>query len=339
MADHYVRQVLEDVEVTHFGLGGLAAMTMVVAKAEMCMITIAPPGCGKSTVGDWMADKHWEGYKKQSMTRSSLKAYEDLFNGFTGCVVFDDVGAIDTEWSRVQTLVTMAEIVYGHFVSKDSHQLHIEISDFHGSAILNVQPNVLREVVKDGSWHANLADKSLRYYHLRRATKPNKNKLDIDIDWGLPLSEIPDYAGDSPIWTAVMNVGLEQWTRPRALEHCTRLLKAVTALGRSPESDETDLTLLLELMRPMTVEMEMIEKEGFGSKAIVNDNLLYMLVEFATYDDLTYEMIATDYHMKSTQVQRILGNMIDWFEKIGTNPVKLRRSERLEVLLKRAGIR
>ena len=117
------------------------------------------------------------------------------------------------------------------------------------------------------------------------------------------------------------------------------LLRAVTALGRSPESDETDLSVLLELMRPMTVEMDMIEKEGFGSKALVNDNLLYMLVEFATYEDVTYEKIAVDYHMKSSQVQRILANMIDWFEKVGTNPVKLRRSERMDNLLVRAGIR
>lgn len=166
MADHYVTAISEAIEVTHPGLGNLSAICMVAAKARQCLIVIAPPGCGKSRVASWIAAKHWDGYLKQSMTRSSLKAYEELFNNFDGCVVFDDVGAIDTEWSRVQTLVTMAEIVYGHFISKDSHQLHIEIDNFNGSAILNVQPNVLGEVVKDASWHANLADKSLRYYHL-----------------------------------------------------------------------------------------------------------------------------------------------------------------------------
>ena len=339
MGDHYIDQVAEAVETTHPGLGGLCAITMVAAKAHKCLITVAPPGCGKSTVGDWLEKYHPDAFKKQSVTRSSLKIYEEQFNGFTGCIIFDDVGAIDTDWSRIQTMVTMAEIVYGHFVSKDSHQLHIEIDDFYGSAILNIQPNVLKEVVEHPSWHANLADKSLRYYHLHRATIPNEEKIAVEIDWGLELDEVPRYNGNSPAWTAILNIGMEQWTRPRALEHCRDLLQAVTALGRTPETTQDDLEVLLELMRPMTVEMEMIEREGFGSKARLNDNLLYMLVEFATYTNVTYEMIAVDYHMKASKVHDILNNMIDWFEKVGTNPVKLQPSERLLTLLAKAGIR
>lgn len=339
MADHYVGEIWEAIEATHVGLGRLGAMCMVAAKARQCLIIVAPPGCGKSRIGTWIVAKHWDGYLKHSVTRSSLKIYEEQFNDFTGCVVFDDVGAIDTEWSRVQTLVTMAEIVYGHFISKDSHQLHIEIDNFNGSAILNIQPNVLGEIVKDASWHANLADKSLRYYHLQRATKPNPDEIDVDIDWGLDLDEVDDYDGDSPIWQAVLNIGMEQWTRPRALEHCNHLLRAVSGLGGNPTPGDLELTTLLELMRPMTVEMEMIEKDGFGSKARVNDNLLYMLVEFATYNEVTYEIIAQDYHMKPSQAQRILSNMIDWFVKISNNPVKLRPSPRLEELFIKAGIR
>ena len=339
MAEHYVQEVAEAVEVTHPGLGNLAAMSIVAAKAGQCLITVAPPGCGKSTIGDWLAAKHPEAYKKQSVTRSSLKIYEDLFNDFTGCIIFDDVGAIDTEWSRIQTMVTMAEIVYGHFVSKDSHQLHIEIDNFQGSAILNIQPNVLKEVVEHSTWHANLADKSLRYYHLHRATSPNSAGIDVNIDWGLELDSIDLYTEDSPTWQAILNIGLEQWTKPRALEHCTKLLKAVTALGNGATPGELEATTLLELMRPMTVEMEMIEKDGFGSKARLNDNLLYMLVEFATYPLVTYEQIATDYHMKPSKAQYILSHMMDWFEKVDTNPVRLQPTPRLTTLLQRAGIR
>ena len=337
--DHPLQELMEAIESTHEGLGKLAVMSLVAAKAGQCLITVAPPGCGKSTVGDWLELVHPEAYKKQSVTRSSLKVYEKLFNGFTGCVIFDDVGAIDTEWSRVQTLVTMAEIVYGHFVSKDSHQLHIEIDDFFGSAILNIQPNVLKEVIAHPSWHANLADKSLRYYHLHRATKPNAAKLSAPADWGIDFNEVPPYDGDSPMWDAIMDIGLEQWTRPRALEHCQGLLRAVTALGSGAVPGELEMEVLINLMKPMTVEMEMIEKQGFGSQAILNDNLLYMLVEFATYGVCTYEQIAVDYHMKPTKVRDILRHMVDWFEQVGVNPVRLQASERLLELLKKAGIR
>lgn len=339
MGDHPILTIVETIDASHPGLGRLAAFSLVTAKARKCLITVAPPGCGKSTIGDWLETVHPDAYVKQSLTRSSLKVYEDLFNGFRGLIIFDDVGAIDTEWSRTQTLVTMAEIVYGHMVQKDSHQLHIDIDDFRGAAILNIQPNVLKDVVEQPVWHSNLADKSVRYYHLVRATAPTQATIECEADWGLEIDEIPPYVGDSATWTAILNIGMLQWTRPRALEHCGDMLRAVAALGSAPEAGEVELEILLDLMRPMTVEAEILEKSGFGSKATLNDNLLYMIVEFATYDNVTYDQIATDYHMKPTQAQFILGHMVEWFEKVGTNPVKLQRSERLTTLLKRAGIR
>lgn len=339
MSDTYVCDLEERVDATHPGLGKLAAMSVVAAKANRCMITVGPPGTGKSAISDWLERVHWEAYKKQSLTRSSLKVYEDLMNHFRGLMVFDDVGAIDTEWSRIQTLVTMAEIVYGHFVSKDSHQLHIEIDDFQGGAILNIQPNVLKEVIEHPTWHSNLADKSMRYYHLMRAVLPNPDPIAAEVDWGLEMDEVAPYDAHSGVWQEILDIGLEQWTRPRAMEHCLALLKAVTALARTPSSGEAELSALLELMRPLTVEMEVIERHGFGSKATMNDNLLYLLVEFASYPVLTYEMIAQDYHFKPSKVQAILSHMIDWFEKVDTNPVRLQPSQRLVDLLAKAGIR
>lgn len=339
MAEHPIEAIIEAVEESHPGLGRLAAFSLVASKARKCLLTVAPPGTGKSTIGKWLENVHPEAYVKQSVTRSSLKVYEDLFNGFRGLVIFDDVGAIDTEWSRIQTLVTMAEIVYGHMIQKDSHQLHIDIDDFQGAAILNVQPSVLKEVVEHPTWHSNLADKSIRYYHLVRATSPTQEEITAGADWGLPIEEIPPYVSDSAVWDAILKIGTTQWTRPRALEHCRDLLRAVTALGSAPEAGELDLSILLELMRPMTVESEILEKQGFGSKAMLNDNLLYMIVEFATYASVTYEQIASDYMMKPTQAQRILSHMVDWFEKVGINPVRLQRSPRLTELLIKAGYR
>lgn len=338
MADHPVQDLMEAVEATHPGLGALAGMTWVAAKARLCLIVVAPPGCGKSTIGNWLETAHPEAYWKQSVTRSSLKVYEELFNGFRGCIIFDDVGAIDTEWSRVQTLVTMAEIVYGHKVSKDSHQLHIDIDDFQGSAILNIQPNVLKEVMASTTWHANLADKSLRYYHLFRAVSPNASPITVEADWGLDFDDVEPYEGDSPTWQAILDIGITQWTRPRAMEHSQALVKAVAALGNNPTPGELELTIAFGLMRPMIIEMEMVEKAGFGSDAVLNDNLLYMLVEFATYGNVTYDMIAADYHMKPTKVAGILKTMIDWFEQVGTNPVRLQASKRLTELLQKAGL-
>ena len=79
---HKVTDLIHAVESTHKGLGRLAGMTLVASKARQCLITVSPPGCGKSTVGAWLETVHPEAYTKQSVTRSSLKTYETLFNDF-----------------------------------------------------------------------------------------------------------------------------------------------------------------------------------------------------------------------------------------------------------------
>ena len=339
MADHPVLDLVEAVEATHRGLGNLAAMAVIAIKAKKCLITVSPPGCGKSTITNWIQDNHPDAYIKDSITRSSLTNYQAQFQGFTGVLLFDDVGKIDTPWSRVQTLVTMAELIHGHFVSKDAHQIKIEIDDFHGSAVLNIQPPVLQEVMEHPTWHSNLADKSMRYYHLVRAVWPTRDALAVPIDWGLELGDVEPYNGNPDLWQEILEIGLEQWTRPRAIEHSEDLLRAVAAIGRAPAPGDAEAEILLKLMRPLTVEMEVMEMHGFGSKAQLNVNLLYLLSEFASYQNVTYQIIATDMHMRPRKVASVLEGMVDWYEKVGNNPVVLQPTTRLTQLLEKAGIR
>lgn len=338
MPEHPLLVTRDSVEATHPGLGNLAVMAAVAAKARQCLIVVAPPGCGKSTVGAWLDRVHPECYIKDSLTRSSLKVYESLFNNFTGLLVFDDIGKIDTDHSRIQTLVTMAELVHGHFVSKASFQLNIEIENFQGAAVLNIQPNVLKSVIEDPVWSSNLADKSMRYYHLRRALSPNRRVIESEISWGLDLDEIGDVNEELPEWRELYEIGITQWTRPRAIEHLEDLIKAVAAMGDNPTPDANDMEVLLELIRPMVIESELLEKKGFGTDASLNANLLYLLVEFASYPSLTYELMAQDYHMKPRQVSYILETMKGYFEKVGTNPVRLQPTKDLLDLLEKAGI-
>lgn len=336
---HPVLEIINATEATHVGLGNLAALSVIAVKAKKCLITVSPPGCGKSTITNWINSQHPDSFIKDSITRSSLTSYQEQFQGFRGVMLFDDVGKIDTPWSRVQTLVTMAELIHGHFVSKDAYQIKIEIDDFHGSAILNIQPPVLQEVMEHPTWHSNLADKSMRYYHLVRATLPTREALDVPIDWGLELGTIEPFTGNPALWQQILEIGLEQWTRPRAMEHCSDLLAAVAALGRAPAPGDLEAEILLELLRPLTVEMEVMEMQGFGSRAMLNVNLLYLLSEFASYRNVTYEVIATDMHMRPRRVADILSGMVDWYEKVGQSPIILQPTARLQQLLEKAGIR
>jgi len=339
LPDHPIVDLMDDIAKTHPGLERLAAIAAIAVKAKQCLIVVSPPGCGKSTITNWISEQRQDAYIKDSLTRASLKQYETMWQDFTGVMLFDDVGKIDTDWSMIQTLTTMAEIVHGHFISKDSHQLHIEIDNFHGSAVLNIQPNVLHKVVQHPSWHSNLADKSLRYYHLQRATSPNRKGIEVPIDWGLDFDEVDEPETESPWWDALMSIGMEQWTRPRAMEHISDMLKALAALGNNPSPGQIEAEILLDLVRPMTVEMEVLETVGFGESTSLNTGLLYLLTEFGTYQKLTYKDIAVDMKMRERKVMNILETMVEWFEKVGRDPVTLQPSPELMRVLKKAGIR
>lgn len=338
MDPHPITDLISTVDQSHPGLGALAAISLIAVKARKCLINVSAPGCGKSRITDWLMDNAPDAYKKGSMTKSSLKRYEEQMNGFTGQLLFDDLGAIDTEWGRTQTMVTMAEMCYGHFTAKDNNDMAMDIDDFYGGVVLNIQPPVLKEAMAHPTWHSNLADKSIRYYHLRRAVLPNRTKVEAPIDWGLEFNDIEEYDGNSDLWQDILTIGFEQWTRARSIEHCTDLLKAVAALGSNPKPGELEVQILHTLMLPMTVEMEVVEMAGFGEKATLNTGLLYLLTEFASYPVVTYKIIAQDMRIRERRVHTILEFMTEWFEKLGTNPVLLQPTARLKQVLKRAGV-
>jgi len=71
---HILERIIEDIDRTHKGLGKLLAMSLVATKANMCMLTIAPSGCGKSRVTDTLLENlPISKYKLDSVTRAALK--------------------------------------------------------------------------------------------------------------------------------------------------------------------------------------------------------------------------------------------------------------------------
>lgn len=336
---HAIRELITAVNRTHPGLGALAAITMVAAKARKCTLIVGPPGTGKSAVVRWLGRTLPEAYIRGDLTMAALRKYTDELTNSKAAILVDDIGACNSDWNRIQTCVSLAELVYGHEMVKDTHQIKVEILDFYGAAVLGVQPNVLSEVVKHPSWHSNLADKSMRYYHLQRPLAPSREEINVECDWGEDFDDVLDWDGDSNLWSDLMDIGLEQWSYARAIEHLGDLAKAIAALCGRYTVEEQDLAVLLDLIRPMTVEMNAVQKLGFGSEATLNQNLIYLLAEFASYPIVTYEIIGNDYHLRPRQVQRILEDMHDWYYKVNQNPVKLIPTELLREVLQRAGVR
>jgi len=336
---HPLKSTIDGINKTHPGLGNLAAISLIAAKACKTIFVIGPPGTGKSVVINWLGRVLPESYVRGDLTMAALRKFNEELSNSQAVILIDDIGACSSDWNRVQTALALIELTYSHTMIKDTHQIKVSITGFEGAAVLGVQPNVLAELVKHTSWHSNMADKSMRYYHLIRPTHPTRDRIDQPVSWGVDFAHVLEHDGTADRWPELISAGLEQWSHARSWEHCHDLARATAALRDSYNVEPIDIDLLLELMRPMSVEMESIVKHGFGSEAFLNQNLIYLLTEFASYPTITYETFAVDYKMRPTQVRTILEGMLDWYQKIGNNPITLQPTDRLRDVLERAGIR
>ena len=336
---HKIEEVKQEVNASHPGLGNLAAISMIAAKARQTLMVIGPPGTGKSAVAHWLEGALPEAYVRGDLTMAGLRKYCEELSDSEAAIVIDDLGECNSEWNRAQTCIAISALVYGHNMVKDTHQIKVEILDYYGSGWIGLQPAILAEVVKHPSFHANLRDKSLRYYHLQRPVVANFGPIEVQPSWGLEFNDVVPIEAYSDDYETLMQIARIEWSNARAQEHVGSLLRAAAALDNRYAVDQSDYDLLLSLVKPMTIEEHLIEKQGFDSAASLNQNLLCLLAEFASYPEVTYEIIGSDYGIRPRKVQSILEDMHEWYYKVGQDPVTLKATENLEALLVEAGLR
>jgi len=310
---HKVKQYVKQVNRTHRGLGKLYGMALVATKAKKCMITIAPAGCGKSTVTNALRNLDWiETRIYDSVTRGALRFIAKELSGFNGLVVIDDMGKIDTQYSRMATTTTFAELCYSHFIRKLTMTLNINVEDFYGSAILNIQPSVFSGLIEGAEWEAVIRDKTLRYYHLHRPIKSCEEPIRVKPEKGIPINQVSFPNRRSKMYRLLEAIGRIQWSRARVHEHLTDLLRACAALDRRTRIGVQDYHLLYYLMKPMVAERFLVDKSGFELGRWFNSNAFCILVELASYPELTPRHIADDYHVAPSTVNRLLSTVTEY---------------------------
>lgn len=335
---HPLYKVISDIEKTHTNLGNAVAFACVCAKAKKCLLIVSPAGCGKSSVSDAVGLHYPDSIKLDSVTRSGLRDFKDQFTHFQGLVVIDDLGKVDTDYSRVSTVTSFAELCYSHFISKHTMTVTVEIAEFFGSAILNVQPPVLAKLVESDEWEVVTQDKTLRYYHLYRPIKPNSQKPEFNIDWGIDISKVHKPDKRYKLYSKLEAIASVQWSDARILEHLNDMLRACAALDRREDVSMEDYQVLYKLMKPMVVERYVKEKYGFEIGRSFNTNLLAVLVEFASWKNISISRIARDYKVSESTVYRLLSEIKDWF--VPSEPMSKRLVPKAELskALKEVGV-
>lgn len=338
-ADHAIATLRRDVDSTHPGLGALAAVSVIAAKAQKCLLVIAPSGTGKSAVVEWLERVLPNAFRRGEITMAGVRKFQHELCDSDANVLIEDLGEAGGDYHRASVAILMTALCYGHQMIRDTHQISVNIQNFNGSCFMGVQPGVLESLVKDLAWHSNIRDKSLRYYHLQRPTAPNFTPIRAGIEWGESHDDVLPVEHFPAEWAELESIGRVQWSYARAQEHMLHLLQACALLDGRYAVNQSDYDVLLPLLRQMVIEREALERDGLDAQARLNRNLLLMLVEFASYPLLTYDIVCSDYQMRPRKLQAVLENMQEWYYKVQNSPVVLVPSDALKELLKEAGLR
>jgi len=330
--------IIDGVEKTHPGLGKAVAFSIVCVKAGQCLLLVAPSGCGKSVITDTIGNVHPETVKMLSVTKARLTTYKDTFSGFKGVVLMDDIAGAGSMYERKETLVAFSMLCYSHFISKHTFTSDFEISNFFGSTIMNIQPSILAEIYEYPEWESLIQEKTLRYYHLYRPTAPNVAKPNVKVDWGIDLEKVRKPSHTYKLYNTLERIAGIQWSDARTLEHLDNLLKAVAALDRRVDVNNSDLQLLHRLIKPMTVERYIMHKVGFEVGRWMDTNLSAILVEFASWKNISIDRIARDYKISPSTVYRLLLNISEWFKESQVRTKMLVPKPELKRVLKEAGV-
>lgn len=335
---HKLHTIIQGVEKTHPNLGNAIAFSAICVKARMCLLIVSPAGCGKSAISESVRETCPLSYRMDSVTRSGLRDFKEEFTNFKGLVVIDDMGKIDSSYNRRHTISSFAELCYSHFISKHTMAVTLEIADFFGSAILNIQPSILAEVYEFAEWESVIQDKTVRYYHLYRPIKPMDTKPSFNMDWGIDLDMVhkPDHR--YKLYAKLDDIAGIQWSDARVLEHLDKLLQATAALDRRENVSNEDMALLYQLMKPMSIERHIFKKCGFETGRRMETNLAAVLVEFASWRNITIERIARDYKISPSTVYSLLVDIREWFEASSPASKRLIPTPELKKVLKGAGV-
>lgn len=300
-------------------MGPMIAMDVLAAKAKKTLLKVAPAGTGKSVASDTVKFILQErAHKYTSLTLAGLKRLEADFNNFDGHIIIDDLAAEKSMWSRISTINVLANLVYSHYIHKISQTTEIKITDFFGSASLNIQPVLMNNLVQGDDWVAIMRDKILRYYHLYRPKAPKRYPPSVKLDWGPPLNDVVLTAYKGRLWYQLIAICLTQWSYARVEEHLPDYLKAVAALDGREKVTPSDYKLLIKLLKPMQLERYLIKAFGLETGRIFENNLYCILVELASFGEPTIDQICEDYKVSPSTVEKVILTMPNYcFVKSG----------------------
>ena len=332
----YIEDLIIGVNKTHDALGDLVAVLHIVVKARKTCMVISPSGCGKSTAMTLIGRNTANSIMPDRLSVAGLAVMADKLTSFRSVVVVDDIATTQTDYARKTTITTLAALVYTHRIESMMAGIEYSIEDFYGSALIGIQPILLRNLMLLEEWDASIQDKTLRFYYLHRPLKPVLELPNVKIEQGLNIDNIDNFEPDvtNRDWSKLVALGDSQWSKARTKEHLKDMLKAIAALENRKYVIGDDYALLTRLLKPMAIENIVVVKEQLEGERYLDNNLLALLAEYYTYGgEFPLAQIAVDYKLSISQCYRIMQTQNGFWQQVSKSPTIYQPSKKLKQLL------
>jgi hypothetical protein len=314
----------------------LTLFDILCIKARKCGIVISPSGCGKSRVSEDVANAYPQSYIKPTITtRSGLGEFERELSNSNTTILIDDLSGMGTPWSRKLTTAALTELTFSHNVSVYMRNEKWAIINFHGSTIINAQPDVYDVVISSSEFEGGIRDKTLRYYHLIRPEKPNSQPLTLPKLNGKDIDKVETPNIKSKWFKILYKAGRYCWSPARTKDHVSDLLKASAALDDRTQVNKMDYKIVYSLLKRMRLEKDLIWKETFEAHKHFNFWILYLLTE-CVGKPRTINEVALNYGISINNLMVLLHHGQDYVTIMNT-PKILVPTEKGKAILKEAG--
>lgn len=333
----YINELVANVNKTHKNFGELVAICQIAVKARKFVLIVSPSGCGKSRVMDYICKSTIGSYQPTQISVASLGNKTDLLTDFRSVIGIDDISSIQTPYARTATINTLSQLCYMHRVEPSMHGFDFSIEGFRGSAIIGIQPIILRDLVIAPEWESSIKDKSLRYYHLFRPIEPNLGFPTFELKQGIDIDDVTiEIDVESKIWQDLLKLAYSQWSKARAIEHITDMLRAISALENRKKVADKDYELLYRLLKPMAIENVVISKESLEGEWILDSDLLALLTEYYSYNGVfSLADISQDFQIRLAMAYRIMQRQNGNWQQSMKKPTRYRPSEKLKEMLQK----
>lgn len=310
---HKLKEIENEVNGSHSGLGRFLTFNLLCAYANQCVLNVAVAGIGKSTCTWTLKDLFGNNaIILDSITRSGFKYIADELTGFSGVVIVDDLGKVDTQYSRMATVSSFAELVYSHFIKKMTYAIEIDIQGFHGAALMNIQPVLMEMLTNRPEWEAVIRDKTIRYYHLQRPLNPRKHHPRLIVPERVDLDTINFEMEPGEVYFDLLQLGLTQWSYARTVEHIDDLVRAAAMLDGRDAVKITDMEVVHHLLLPMLLERWYFKKYAFESHIHFDDDAMCIMTELASFKTVTIEQVCVDFKVTPQTCYTLLKNVEEW---------------------------